>query len=117
VPATIALTLGAPATFGAFTPGVNREYVANRTATVISSAGDAALTVSDPSAVAPGHLVNGAFSLPQPLRGLGTVKTWSSPASNEVVPITFKQAIGAGDALRTGTYSNTLTFTLSTTTP
>ena len=28
-----------------------------------------------------------------------------------------KQAIGATDALRTGAYSKTLTFTLSTTTP
>ena len=31
--------------------------------------------------------------------------------------ITFKQRIGATDALRTGAYSKTLTFTLSTTTP
>ena len=37
--------------------------------------------------------------------------------SNEVVDVTFKQAIGATDALRTGTYSKTLTFTLSTTSP
>lgn len=31
--------------------------------------------------------------------------------------ITFTQPIGAGDPLRTGTYSTTLTFTLSTTSP
>ena len=31
--------------------------------------------------------------------------------------IEFKQSIGANDALRTGTYSKTLTFTLSTTPP
>ena len=31
--------------------------------------------------------------------------------------VPFTQAIGATDALRTGTYSKTLTFTLSTTTP
>ena len=31
--------------------------------------------------------------------------------------IAFKQAIGATDALRTGSYSKTLTFTLSTTNP
>ena len=37
--------------------------------------------------------------------------------SNDAVPVTFSQHIGAGDALRTGTYSKTLTFTLSTTTP
>ena len=32
-------------------------------------------------------------------------------------PSTFKQVIKANDALRTGTYSKALTFTLSTTTP
>ena len=37
--------------------------------------------------------------------------------SNDPVTIAFKQHIGATDALRTGAYSKTLTFTLSTTTP
>jgi len=37
--------------------------------------------------------------------------------SNDPVTIAFKQHIGAGDALRTGTYAKTLTLTLSTTTP
>ncbi|WP_053225888.1 M14 family zinc carboxypeptidase [Solirubrobacter soli] len=117
VPATLALTLGAPATFGAFTPGIAKEYTATTTATVVSSAGDATLTVADPSSTAPGRLVNGAFALTSPLQGLGVLKTWSAPTSNESVPITFKQAIAANEPLRTGTYSKTLTFTLSTTTP
>ena len=130
VPATLALTLGAPAAFGAFTPGVARDYTASTTATVISTAGDATLTVADPSPTNTGHLVNGAFALPQPLQaGAGgrrpgrrlaaptTLKTWSAPTSNEAVTVNFKQSIGANDALRTGTYSKTLTFTLSTTTP
>jgi hypothetical protein len=43
--------------------------------------------------------------------------SWAGPTSNEGVTVTFKQAIGANDALRTGSYSKTLTFTLSTTTP
>ena len=42
---------------------------------------------------------------------------WTGPVSNESVPVTFKQSIGADEALRTGNYSKTLTFTLSTTTP
>ncbi|MDA0183370.1 DUF3616 domain-containing protein [Solirubrobacter phytolaccae] len=110
--ATLALTMGAPAAFPTFVPGVEREYTATTKATVISTAGDAALTVSEP-----GHLANGAFSLPQPLRvELGTT-AWTGPVSNVEVPVTFKQAIGSSDALRTGTYSKTLTFTLSTTTP
>ena len=43
--------------------------------------------------------------------------TWTAPVSNDPVTITFKQHINANDALRTGQYSKTLTFTLSTTTP
>jgi predicted dienelactone hydrolase len=117
VPATLSLTLGPAASFGAFTPGVNQTYEASMTATVVSSAGDATLTVADPSPFATGHLVNGTFSLPQPLQGLGTVKTYTGPVSNDRVTITFKQPIAATDALRTGTYSKTLTFTLSTTAP
>lgn len=112
VPATLSLSLGTPATFGAFTPGVGREYTTSTTATVISTAGEATLSVSDP-----GHLTNGAFSLPQPLRVELAPSRWTAPVSNATSTITFKQAIGANDALRTGTYSKTLTFTLSTTTP
>ena len=37
--------------------------------------------------------------------------------SNDLVNIAFKQHIGATEPLRTGSYSKTLTFTLSTTTP
>jgi hypothetical protein len=134
VPATLSLTLGAPATFGAFTPGVGREYDASTTANVISTAGDATLSVSDPDPVATGRLVNGAFSLPEPVRAAATspagtggafapvtgstsLLTYSGPVSNDPATVVFKQAIGANDALRTGTYSKTLTFTLSTTNP
>ena len=99
--------------FGAFTPGVAKDYTASTTANVISTAGDAALTVSDP-----GHLMNGTFALPSPLRGVAVARRrGAAPVSNDPVTITFKQHIGATDALRTGTYSKTLTFTLSTTTP
>ena len=37
--------------------------------------------------------------------------------SNDPVTIAFRQHIGATEPLRTGSYSKTLTFTLSTTTP
>jgi len=112
VPATLSLSLGAPATFGAFTPGVAKEYTASTTATVISTAGDATLSVGDP-----GHLTNGAFSLAQPLRVEFSKAAWTAPVSNETVDVTFKQSIGASDALRTGVYGKTLVFTLSTTAP
>ena len=135
VPATLSLTLGAPASFGAFTPGVAKDYTATTTANVISTAGDATLSVTDPSSNAPGRLVNGAFSLPTALKAVGTspastsagagtvsgapltLTTWSAPVSNDPVQVLFTQSIGANDALRTGTYAKTLTFTLSTTTP
>jgi hypothetical protein len=122
VAATLSLTLGAPASFGGFVPGVANEYTASTTANVVSTAGDAALTVSDPSTDHPGHLVNGAFFLPQPLLAAGSplpalVKTYGGPASNDAVPVTFTQPIAATDALRTGAYAKTLTFTLSTTNP
>ncbi len=137
VPATLSLSLGTPASFGAFTPGVARTYEAGMTANVISTAGDATLSVSDPSSVATGHLVNGSFSLPQALQaraasaaGSGgafapvggsasptTLLTYPGPVSNDAVTMTFQQAIASSDALRTGSYSKTLTFTLSTATP
>jgi hypothetical protein len=134
VPATLSLTLGGvggPVSFAPFVPGVAKEYTAGTTANVISSAGDATLSVADASSTATGHLVNGAFSLPSALQASAggafadvgssatptALKAWSAPTSNESVPVTFNQTIGATDALRTGTYSKTLTFTLSTTTP
>jgi hypothetical protein len=112
VPATLSLTLGAPATFGTFTPGVAKDYTATTSANIVSTAGDASLSVNDP-----GRMTNGAFALPQPLQVSFSKSAWSAPTSNESVTITFKQPIGAHDPLRTGTYSRTLTFTLSTTNP
>src|SRR3954451_19965259 len=132
VPAQLALTLGDAASFGPFTPGKIGDYTATTTADVVSTAGDAALSVSDPSTNAPGHLVNGSFSLPSPLMvsatspaGHGfaaaplpaTLLSWSAPVSHDPVTMTFAQHIGANDPLRTGSYAKTLTFTLSTTNP
>lgn len=112
VPATLALGLGAPATFGTFKPGVEEEYRASTDVTVVSTAGDASLTTSEP-----GHLANGAFRLPEPLQVELAKNAWNGPVSGERVPVTFKQRINATDPLRTGTYAQTLTLTLSTTTP
>jgi hypothetical protein len=107
-------------------------------ANVISSGGDAALSVADTSSTAPGHLVNGTFSLPSALQVKATsagstgggpyapvggsaaptpLLSYTGPVSNDSVTVSLLQHIGANDALRTGTYSKTLTFTLSTTTP
>jgi hypothetical protein len=138
VPATLALTLGTPAGFGAFIPGVPNDYTATMTAKVVSTAGDAALSVADPSSTATGHLVNGTFSLPSIVQAKASspgstggggyanvggsaaptpLLSYTAPISNDPVTVSFLQHIGATDALRTGSYSKTLTFTLSTTTP
>jgi hypothetical protein len=132
VASTLSLTLGAPASFGAFMPGVTRDFFASTTANVISTAGDATLSVADPSSNHTGHLVNGSFFLPQKLQARAndgayqavggtaaptSLLTYSGPVSNDAVTLGLKQSIDDGDALRTGSYSKTLTFTLSTTNP
>ena len=89
-------------------------------------------------------MVNGTYALPQtvqvgahkvvvpdgrhagpdapafkPLGGMSaptTLLTYDGPVSG-TADVTFKQAIAATDALRTGSYAKTLTFTLSTTNP
>jgi hypothetical protein len=132
---TLALTVGPAASFGAFTPGLAKLYTAVSNATVISTAGDAVLSVTDPSSTAPGHLVNGTFALPSALQArarnaanTGTaynnvsgsplnLLSWAAPISNDAITLEFQQAVAANDALRTGAYSKTLTYTLSTTTP
>ena len=112
VASTLDLTLGTAASFGTFAPGVAREYVASTSANVISTAGDALLSVSDA-----GHLTNGPHALAEPLRVEFSRASWAAPASNDPVTITFRQRVKATDPLRTGTYSRSLTFTLSTTMP
>jgi dipeptidyl aminopeptidase/acylaminoacyl peptidase len=112
VPAYLSLTLSGPASFGAFTPGTTHDYSASASATVTSTAGDAALSYSDP-----GHLTNGAFALPSPLVVELSKRAWTGPVSNDAVTIGLGQHIDAADALRTGTYARSVTFTLSTTTP
>jgi sugar phosphate isomerase/epimerase len=139
VPSSLQLTLGAAGSFGAFTPAVARNYDTAVGASVISTAGNAALAVTDPSTTATGHLVNGTFALPSALQVRAanaanpspvyaplsetantplTLLTYAGPtAGADTVTIGFRQAIGATDTLRAGSYSKTLTFTVSTTTP
>lgn len=132
VPGTLGLTLGPPASFGAFRPGLERAYEAPMSANVVSTAGEARLTVADGSGVHTGRRVNGSFALAQPLQ-IGangsalapvgdaanptTLLSYAGPVSNDAVDLRFRQSIGAREGLRTGVYSKTLTFTLSTTQP
>jgi hypothetical protein len=112
VPATLALTLGGNASFGPFAPGVAKTYNTTTTADVVSTAGDAALSWSGPN-----HLTNGAFTMTQPFTIDLSKSMWTAPVSHDMVTVGFHQPIAATDPLRTGSYSATVTFTLSTTTP
>jgi sugar phosphate isomerase/epimerase len=139
VPSMLALSLPTqPGSFGTFQPTVARSYETAVSASVTSTAGDGLLSVTDPSTTFPGHLVNGTFALPSPLnvRALNAANattafaplaeatgtptsllTYTGPVNGDPVTIGFRQAIGAGDVLRSGNYAKTLTFTLSTTAP
>jgi hypothetical protein len=138
VPSVLQLSIPSNgASFGTFVPAMARTYDTALAAVVTTTTGDAALTVTDPG-VAPGHLVNGSFSLPQALqaRAVGAANpgapyvplaetsgqptpllSWSGPVTSDGLTLGLRQGIGATDVLRSGTYSKTLTFTLSTTTP
>nr|WP_245971922.1 endo-1,4-beta-xylanase [Solirubrobacter pauli] len=128
VAATLSLGLGS-ASLGTFVPGVAQDYDTTTTATVTSTAGDAALSVTDPASATAGRLVNGAFALTQPLQVAGTgelgpvgsaprvLHTYDGPVSNHALTLRLRQSIGATEPLRTGAYAKTLTFTLSTTAP
>src|SRR5262249_6860942 len=89
VSATLSLTLGAPASFGAFTAGITKDYDAQMSAGVISTAGDATLSVADPSATAPGHLVNGAFSIPTALLAKANAGSYSTVGSAPASLLTY----------------------------
>ena len=137
VPATLSLTLGStPRNLGSFIPGIAAEYMSSVPANVISTAGDAALSVADASTNDSGQAGQRRVLAASGAAGQGddgerserpssapisgnplVLTTWNAPVSNDTVTVSFKQAIGATDALRTGTYAKTLTFTLSTTTP
>jgi hypothetical protein len=131
VPSVLGLTLGSKALFGTFVPGVAQAYTASTTATVTSSWPDAKLSVFDPSATSPGRLMNGTSALTNALEVNGggpfaavgaataptTLKTYTAPVSNDVVPVSFRQSITATEGLKAGAYAKTLTFSLTTTVP
>jgi hypothetical protein len=144
---TLNLDLGSPTAFSAFVPGVTQDYTSTLTADVFSTAANATLTVHDAGTTNVGKMANGAYALPQavqagavknvaatdtvpahtvpaapvfaPLGGTAaptTLLTYDAPV-HQTATITFRQSVAATDALRTGSYSKTLTFTLSTTSP
>ena len=117
VPATLSLTLGAPASFGTFVPGVAADYTASTTANVISRPATRRSRSPIRRRWPPAIWSTARSRCRSRCRASGRSRRGTRPVSNDPVTITFKQSIGATDALRTGSYSKTLTFTLSTTTP
>ncbi len=143
----VSLPAGSTApSFGTFTPGVAQNYTQTVAANVTSTAQSATLSAADactPTATCfPGHLVNtstgGPYELAQGLQvaasdpgntpGSGVftdlsvtnpaaLLNYGGPVSNDPVTITLEQPIAATDPLRTGAYSKTITFTLSTNSP
>lgn len=133
---TLELVLSAvPTSLGSFIPGKSDVYTASTSASLTSTGGDAALSVTDPTTAHPGRLVNGDDGLAFPLairasspNGTSTgfnslwtntipLLTFTKPVSNEPVTIRFRQKIDETEPLRTGSYSKTVVFTASTNTP
>jgi PKD repeat protein len=135
VPTLLRLDLAPSAALGAIVPGVAHDYTASVAAQVTSTAGNAALAISDAGPNAPGHLVNGTYALASPVEAQATNATQTSaafsavgaspvtllsyvaPVSSDVVNVGFRQHVSGAELLRAGTYTKTLTFTLTTTTP
>jgi cytochrome c len=137
VPFVLSLTLGGPVALGPIIPGVAKDYTGTMAATVTSTAGEATLSVADPSATNTGKLVNGTYVLASPLQVMATnsanptgafapvtgtaapvsVLSYPRAISSDPVTVGFKQSVADSETLRAGNYGKTLVFTLSTATP
>jgi hypothetical protein len=135
VPTLLKLTVTPTTTLGSIAPGVAHDYLSSVAAEITSTAGSAALSISDQSSNAPGRLVNGTYALASPVEAQATNATqtssafsavgaspvtllsYNAPVSSDPVTIGFRQRVSASELLRAGSYSKTLTFTLTTTTP
>ena len=124
--------------FGTFVPGIGTNYNTAVPATVTTTTGDAALSVTDRRRRPPATSSTGRSRWPRRSRRARSASATrrpglraaerdarrAAPAQELERPITaapltidLRQAIGATESLRAGTYSKALTFTLSTTTP
>ena len=132
VPATLSLSLGTPASFGAVHAGRQRDLPGEhdrerdldrgrrddeRRRPELERDGPARERV-----VLAGAGAAGAREQRRVRGGRRIVESdgdphLHGPISNDLVTIGFRQMIGANEPLRTGAYAKTLTFTLSTTNP
>ena len=130
VPPTLSLTLGAPATFGAFRPGVDghvhRVHDRDRDQHRRRCDADGRRPERGPHRPARQRQLR-AQPAARGARGHGRIRADQRLAAGaaavrrpgRATPVTigFRQSIAATEGLRTGAYGKTLTFTLSTTTP
>ena len=122
VPATLALTLGTPAGFGAFARASTADLLVelDRERRLVGGQRDA--DHRRPETTATGRLVNGTSAFPPALqvaassaagtsagaaagrrhRGPDRAADLRQPGLNDAVTVAFKQPIAASDALRTG---------------
>src|SRR5262249_8809903 len=91
-PATLAPSGGRSAAFGSVAPGVAKTSDASVTADVLSTGGDATLSVSGPN-----HLTNGAYTMAQPFSVDFSKSVWDAPVSHDQVSIGFHQPVAAND--------------------
>ncbi len=145
VPFTQTLTsVCSPVVLGPFKPAKTEAYSNTCSLKATSTAAESKLVAEDPSATDKGHLVQvyekgkvkETYFLPDALEtsaantsqgGIGgalasleapvTLLTYAKPFAEDEVSVTFNQKIGLHDHLHTGTYSKTITLTLSTTEP
>ena len=83
VPATLSLTVGGPASFGAFTPGVTQRLPRRHDGQRGQHGGRGGPEAS-PIRAAPARLANGTFSLAQPLQARARNAANTSTAYNNV---------------------------------
>ncbi len=133
-----------PVVLGPFKPAKTEAYNGTCVLKATSTAAESKLVAEDPSATDKGHLVQvyekgkvketyflpealetNAANSPQGGTGAGltslvtpvTLLTYAQPFAEDEATVTFNQKIGLHDHLHTGTYSKTITLTLSTTEP
>jgi hypothetical protein len=124
---------------GHFIPAEAKTYTNTCNVTATDTDAASRLTAEDASATDTGHLVQGAYDLPDPLEvqaaaeergittGVQTLATslghpqtllnFAEPFADNLLTVKFTQKIGKKDPLHTGVYAKTITLTLSTTTP
>lgn len=146
VAAGLSIDVAPTVSLGALVPSLAGSSVTASTAvTVTSTAATASVQITDPDATATkGFLLNNAagpagtpvtYALANALQVNGPSQAPTSLAGGPVSvfdatltpsgpnlfsttqSVTFTQAIGANEGLRTGTYAKNLTFSVSTTTP